>query len=577
MDLRQYIVLVWRWVWLIALSMILSSSIAFAVSWNMTPIYSAASTILINQAPANKSLDYNSLLTSERVAKTYAELMRKRPVLEAVIASLKLNMTPGDLVDSTQISVVRDTQLMAVVVRDTNPQRSADIANEIVKVFTQQNRDVQSERYTISKQILEQQLALNQADIDRSQLGIDALKNATTLDQLDQRRQLEAILGQYRDNYATLLKSLGEVRLAEAQTIDSVNIVEAAQAATKPVSPRTSLNTVLGAIVGALLALGFVFLRECVDDTVKTSDDVTKLIDTMTLATVARMSGPNTSHKLAVATDSHSSAAESYRMLRVNLEFATIDRPFRTLVVTSANTGEGKSTTAANLAVALAQAGKRVILVDTDLRRPALHHMFGLSPERGVTTALVQHTSALEEYLLPTGIHNLWLMPSGPLSPSAAEMIGSQRIIELIERLKEWADVVVFDSPPVLSVIDSTILGHICDAMLLVVLAGKTRSGMLRRAHEQLAQSGGRVLGVVLNGISSPHESAYNLYYGYGQDKRDKWRRNMRWPFKGQRGSILVQPTGDAAALETAEIALGTTSAALGETPRSARTESGST
>ena len=530
MELRRYALLLWRWLWLILLGAVLGGAAAFGVSWQTTPVYESSTTLLISQARAsNASPDYTALLTSERLAKTYAELLRKRPVLDAVIARLQLSTDAETLATHVRTSAVRDTQLLVLTVDATSPQRAADIANQIVDVFGQQNRDLQTGRYAESERILVQELAKVQIDIDKSQAGLDALTPPLGAAALTEQARLQALQAQQKDSYTSLLKSLQEIRLAEVQTTDSVNVVESAKAELTPARPRTIMNTLLGAIVGLMLALGVVLLVEYLDDTVKSSEGVAELIDTMTLSTIAQIGGKEPYQKLVAITDPRAAIAEAYRMLRVNVDFASIDRPARTLLVTSSGPGEGKSTTAANLAIAIAQAGKRVILVDADLRRPTLHKIFRLSAERGVTTALLQSGTPLESHVARTGIRNLTLMPSGPLPPNPSELLGSQRMTELTEQLRQRADVVVFDSPPALPVVDATILASACDATLLVVLAKKTRSGALRRTREQLAQSGAHVLGVVLNRVPNARGSAYYSYYTDGRS--DKRLRATSLPF----------------------------------------------
>ncbi|MBK9711895.1 MAG: polysaccharide biosynthesis tyrosine autokinase [Kouleothrix sp.] len=540
MELRRYALLLWRWLWLILLGAVLGGAAAFGVSWQTTPVYESSTTLLISQARASSaSPDYTALLTSERLAKTYAELLRKRPVLDAVIAGLQLSTDAETLAAHVRTSAVRDTQLLVLTVDATSPQRAADIANQIVDVFGQQNRDLQTGRYAESERILDQELAKLQVDIDKSQAGLDALTPPLGAAAQAEQARLQALQAQQKDSYTSLLKSLQEIRLAEVQTTDSVNVVESAKAELTPARPRTIVNTLLGAIVGLMLALGVVLLVEYLDDTVKSSEDVAGLIDTMTLSTIAQIGGKEPYQKLVTITEPRAAIAEAYRMLRVNVDFASIDRPVQTLLVTSSGPEEGKSTTAANLAIAIAQAGKRVILVDADLRRPTLHKIFRLPAERGVTTALLQSGTPLESHLARTGIRNLTLMPSGPLPPNPSELLGSQRMVELIEQLRQRADVVVFDSPPALPVVDATILARACDATLLVVLAKRTRSGALRRTREQLAQAGAHVLGVVLNRVPNTRGSAYYSYYGDG--RRDKRLRATSLPFMRNEQSAPAQ------------------------------------
>ncbi len=203
--------------------------------------------------------------------------------------------------------------------------------------------------------------------------------------------------------------------------------------------------------------------------------------------------------------DPHSPAAEAYRTLRTNLQFSSLDKPVRSLLVTSARPDEGKSAAVANLALAFAQMNEVVVLVDADLRRPALHSLFGVSNEQGLTSYILnagQTTSG--KAALPfanTGIPNLKFLPSGPTPPNSTELLGSARMRELLLRLKDEADYVLFDAPPVLALTDAAVLATRLDGVLLVLKAGKTSRDDAREAKEQLEKVHANLLGVVLNEV----------------------------------------------------------------------------
>ena len=214
---------------------------------------------------------------------------------------------------------------------------------------------------------------------------------------------------------------------------------------------------------------------------------------------------------LITLTDPRAPAAEAYRTLRTNLYFSSLDRALETLVVTSAAPGDGKSTTLANLAVTMSQGEKRTILVDADLRKPSLHKLFGVSNNQGLTTMAVEDSALAEPPLVETGLDNLWLLPSGPLPPNPAEILGSRRMEEIITALKARADVVLFDAPPAIVVTDAAVLGTKVDGVLLVIRAGKTRREHAQRAKELLERVKVRVVGAVLN--NAPPDQSMGGYY----------------------------------------------------------------
>ena len=214
---------------------------------------------------------------------------------------------------------------------------------------------------------------------------------------------------------------------------------------------------------------------------------------------------------LITLTDPRSPAAEAYRALRTNLTFAALDKPIETLVVTSAAPGEGKSTTLANLAVTMAQGERRTILVDADLRQPKLHELFGVSNSRGLTTMFVEPDALRDPPLAQTAVGNLLLLPSGPLPPNPADLLGSSRMEEVIAALRDRADVILFDAPPVVVVTDAAVLGTKVDGVLLVVSAGRTRRDHAQQARELLERVHVRVVGAVLT--NAPRDVSLGGYY----------------------------------------------------------------
>ncbi|MFV9506249.1 MAG: CpsD/CapB family tyrosine-protein kinase [Oscillochloridaceae bacterium umkhey_bin13] len=206
--------------------------------------------------------------------------------------------------------------------------------------------------------------------------------------------------------------------------------------------------------------------------------------------------------------DPASAAAEAYRTLRTNILFSSLDRPLHTLLVTSTAPNEGKSTTLANLAVTMAQAEQRVLMVDCDLRRPSLHTIFGVSNERGLTSAvLAQGDEALP--IQEAGVPGLRILTSGPLPPRPADLLGSRRMAALIERMRGEADIVLFDTPPAVAVTDAAALAPRVDGVLLVLHAGQTRRDRAREARLLLEKVKANIVGVVLNGAKSEHGYNY--------------------------------------------------------------------
>lgn len=217
---------------------------------------------------------------------------------------------------------------------------------------------------------------------------------------------------------------------------------------------------------------------------------------------------------LIALTQPRSATSEAFRTLRTNIQFAGLDQPCRTIVLTSAGAEEGKTTATANFAVVTAQAGARVCVIDSDLRRPSLHRLFGVDNARGLTTALVEGLS-FADVAQPSRVPNLFILPSGPLPPNPAELVGSNRMRDCLQAATDSFDLVLCDSPPVMAVSDATALAALCDGVILVIRVGKTPQDLLRRVVEQIEGVKGRILGVLLNRADPRRFGYYAAYEAY--------------------------------------------------------------
>jgi non-specific protein-tyrosine kinase len=538
MELRQYAALLRKWLWLIVVCTLAAGGTAYAVSRNSAPIYQATATLMVSQMsnPTPTGAGYSDILTSERLTRTYADLLTSRPVLKE--AARRLGLEPADIAAAVDVTPIRDTQLLKITVEGINPQIITQVANTVSEVFIEQNEELQLGRISESRASLENEIAKVNADLARTQTALQAAQDDA------ERIRLEASLAEYRSTYSYLVSTYQQLKVLEVQAVDSVVIVEPADVPQIPVRPRTSTNTLLAAVVGAMLAVGVAFLVEYLDDTIKTPDDVSRVSGLSTLGAIARSreaaEGPG--RQLIARLHSKAPEAEAYRTLRTNIQFCSVDKPVRTLLVTSAMPTEGKSTTAANLAVVMAQTGQRVVLVDTDLRRPVMHKVFGVPNNTGLTTALLAGEKvSLDGQLQPTEVENLSLLTSGPIPPNPSELLGSQRMAHLVEQLSDEADLVIFDSPPVLAVTDAAVLGRQVDGVLLVVDAGETREPALAQATAELQKTGATVLGAALNRLDTRRGGYYYYYYYYyadeeGQRKRaaarDGGQERARWPWR---------------------------------------------
>jgi capsular exopolysaccharide synthesis family protein len=291
---------------------------------------------------------------------------------------------------------------------------------------------------------------------------------------------------------------------------------------TAPSSPRPKINLALGLLVGIAIGVAAAVLRETMDTTVKNKSDLQEITGAAPLGVIAEDPGV-TRRPLVVQIDSQSPRAEAFRQLRTNLQFVDVDRATRAVVLTSALAEEGKTTTSCNLAITLAQAGVRTVLVEADLRRPRLSEYLGIERAVGLTTVLTG-VASLDDALQPWGRTGaMWVLPSGSLPPNPSEILGSHQMQELLKALDERADVVILDAPPLLPVTDAAVLARVADGAVLVVRVGKTKREQVTRAIEALTSVDARLLGTVINRapVRGPDAGAYGYGYGY-ESTRDK-------------------------------------------------------
>jgi len=230
------------------------------------------------------------------------------------------------------------------------------------------------------------------------------------------------------------------------------------------------------------------------------------------------LSSKNATKKLIAHNNPKSPIAESFRTLRTNLSFSATDRPVKVLLITSAGPQDGTSVVASNLAVVMAQAGGRVLIVDGDLRNPTMHKFFNLDNSQGLTNLLVQDLD-LKEAAHSTEIDGVWIVPSGPIPPNPSELLGSQKMKAFLEKVSVQYDTVILDAPPVIAVTDAAVLAPLVDGVVLVVKAGSSRIDMVKEAKQQLEKANARIIGVVLNEVKTRRED-YRYYYCYrGKDK----------------------------------------------------------
>jgi len=500
-ELREYYAIFRKWWWLLALCAVLGAGAAYVVSVQMTPTYEASTLLMIGDTIDIVNPTTGEMQTSEKLAQPYAELIKTRPILDATVAALNLPDTPN-----VTVSLVRNTQLMRITVADSIPERAAATADELARQLIQQSpsdpqRQEQAYREFVRGQLsdLEQEIAtLSQVIVAEKEKG-----DSETL------AQLEQALNERRANYSALLSYV------KGSSTNYISVIEAARIPDIPTKPKVMQNTLLAAIVGLMLAGGAAFLIEYLDDSVKSQADV-ELLGLPTLGVIAQVTTNGTGPETVTMAHPKSPFSEAYRMLRTNLRYSVAAGDKRRVyLVTSVGPAEGKTTTAANLAVVMAQGGQRTILVDADLRRPRIHKVFDCANEVGLTSLLVGEVESLDEALRSTEVDGLRVLPCGAVPPNPAELLGSARMAHLLDELSAHADIVILDSPPILAVTDAGILAGMVTGTILVAEAGETRLEAFAQGAELVKKTGGNLLGIVLNRLHSKHGGYYYYHYNY--------------------------------------------------------------
>jgi capsular exopolysaccharide synthesis family protein len=290
-----------------------------------------------------------------------------------------------------------------------------------------------------------------------------------------------------------------------------------------PVSPRTQLNLMLGALLGLMVGVGIAILRTTLDTSIKSVDDLQDATQTTLLGSIAYDSG---AAKNPLVTLRGTPRAEAYRSIRTNLQYVDVDNPPRCVVITSSVPLEGKSTTAANLAIALAQSGSKVLLVEADLRRPRVAEYLGVEGAVGLTDVLIGQAQ-IDDAIIPWQRGLLDFLPSGAIPPNPSELLGSQQLADLLTELGTRYNVIILDAPPLLPVTDAAILTTAADGAILVARYGETRREQAEQAADSLAQVNGRLIGTVLNFVPEKrrargYDYGYGYGYGYGQPSKGK-------------------------------------------------------
>lgn len=540
---------------------VVAGGIGFISETNKIPVYRAETTLSIGGYIASPNPQAADIYLSRSLAPTYAQLLGTREVLEGTLNTLNLDdYSPDALKALISSRIIEETSLLVITVTNTDPVFAADVANAVAdQLILQSPTNLTSEQR-------------EQVDLAREQISELSSELSSQRQQLrDYDAQLETVTDTGEINRITNLRmgvieqiNVASSTIAQFQSMvndiqsraNTIQVVERATVPTFATAGSPTRGALVGAIVGLALVSGLVVVIEYLDDRVKSSEIATQLLALPVLGSIPRFPKKFTTYHDFLVTEqaSMSPMIEAYRRLRTNLMFAANSGSKNIILITSPGPGEGKSLTAANLAVTMALAGMRVLLVDADLRRPKVHEIFDLQNDVGLTTLLFAgpaQTEAVDtgdgesntlfkltQCLQTTSIPRLKVITSGFMPSNPTEVLGSTLMRRWINAFRSAPDIdiVLIDTPPTLLFSDSTVLASISNAnVVLVVDSRKTRRRAALTVREQLSQLEIDIKGVIVNRVNPRDEVgrySYGYYYYYGAPGDGRGRLGLRRLFE---------------------------------------------
>jgi len=453
-----------------------------------------------------------------------ADLQKKLSDLTVASAQLSAKFGP----ENPRVSEVKD--------------QVAAIQDEIAKTRTQLADKIKADYERAQRDDAALKAALGRAKGEAVQQNQTAIQFNILKQKVDTAKSL----------YTDFLQKTRQADIEFAQQSKDVAIAEPARVPDGPIGPQRFRSVILSLLLSLAASVGLCFLLDHLDNTIKTVDDVTRYIHLPALGVIpvlnsaaARRRGygqrkgalngkPVTSAIQATTAlakgDGNSQIAEAYRMLRTSLLLAAAGQPPKTILLTSSQPGEGKTTTSVNTGICLSQMGAKVLIIDADMRRPRVHKMFGLNHRRGLSNYLSSDL-ALKNVVQPTRVPNLWVLPSGIVPPNSADLLSSEKMHAMLHKLSGYFDHILIDSPPITSVTDPVLLSRMVDGVIMVIHGGKSSREMVSHARQELSSVGAKILGVVLNNVNLAREG-YDYYYyrryqyEYKADAADSGRLN---------------------------------------------------
>lgn len=504
MDIKYYLSVLQGNKWIIISTLVITTIVVIGATMLITPTYSASTTLRVATV-ATSSLSYTDYVYADRLMNTYTKIATSGPVLAEMATKLNLRSMP-----EVKVSTISSTELIQIVVKSSDPIIAQNAANTLAEILITQSQELYSGGEKSTAEILSEQLAVAEIELNQARAESETLV-AQSPNDTDSIARANLVTDLKQKTYETILEQYEAARVREAIRANTITVIEPAVLPVEPSEPKVLLNIGLGILVGLVGGIGLAFLFENLNPKLYTLDQIQMATDIDTIGKIPKIKRSGLFGLRKNAINLYSPAfKESIQKLQAKItQLSTNDHAIRSILVTSAVPGEGKSTIAANLALALGKVGQSVIILDCDLRRPTLHNIFKLPNIYGLSTLLTQQVMLID-VLQKSPNPNTWVLTSGPVVPNPIDLLGSSEMKSIIEILIQKFDYVILDSPAVLPVGDAIVLSAIVDKIVLVTRQAYCKEDALREAFKQLSNLNTEIIGMVVNEAKQNGNYYYN-------------------------------------------------------------------
>jgi len=508
MDLKKYFLPILKWWWLLVVATVLAGGVSYYVVSREPEIYEARTTLMIGRAISEPNPTTGEFVLGTQMASAYADIAKRQLVRDATQQALGLQRLP-----EYNAQALLNTQIIEIIVKDSNPTLAQRVANELANQLillspgTAESEDTDRQEFVNSQlNSLEVQIQDTEAQIEQLQVNLGSLISAKEIaDTKSQIFALETKLNTLQTTFSDMLSNSNE------GASNTITVIEPAALPARPVKSMELITVALAMAVGLSLSGSVAYVLEYLDGAIKSQDEIEVLLNTPVVGNIFEVKQGKNKQPFSIADNPRHPVTEAFRNLRTFIEFTNRDK-LHTILVTSAGSNDGKTWIAANLAISMAREGKRVVLIDADLRNPSLHQFFHEERENGLTD-LFQGKQAVTDVLKYNNKERVGLITAGELPQNTYELMNIKMMERILMELMDAVDTVIIDSPPFF-IADSVLLSSLVDSVLAVVRPNHTLKQSALAMIEQIHRSGGNLTGVVINRIPF-RQLKYYLKYPY--------------------------------------------------------------